>query len=123
MSARLKLKKLKRELEIVRDHCTICEAEVRAEKFRYYKLLQENIHEIGASIELYPCETMVGAVEHLKYSVYKISDAIVRKYTEQLADFVHDQLTKNYALNKFSTIGVTLLAPAINENHIKVKVR
>lgn len=123
MSARLKLKKLKRELELVREHCVMRETEARHEKIKWYTLLNTNIREIGATVELYPCETMTGAVEHLKYSVYKISDVIVRKYTEQLTDFVHNQLTKNYVLNKFSTIGVTLLAPAINENHIKVKVR
>jgi hypothetical protein len=66
---------------------------------------------------------MIGAVEHLKHSVYKASDAIVRKYTEQLADFVHRQLVKKYVLTKFSEFNVELLAPAITEEHIKVTVR
>lgn len=123
MSARLKLKKLKRELELVRTHCNVRESEARYEKARWNKLLNTNIQQIGAYVELYPCETMIGAVDHLKYSVYKVSDAIARKYTEQLADFVHKQLTEKYVLTKFSEFDVELLVPAITEEHIKVTVR
>lgn len=85
--------------------------------------LKENIQEIGAFAELYPCDTMRGAVDCLKYNVYKITDSIVRKYSEQLAEFVQEQLTTKYALNRFSTVNVCLLAPALNEDHVKVKVR
>lgn len=123
MSARLKLKKLKREMEFVRNDCSKREEEAKYEKLRCYRLLQENIQEIGAIAELYPCETRIGAVECLKYNVRKVTDAIVRKYSEQLAEFVRNQLVTKYATNSFSIIGVRLLAPAINEEHIKVDVR
>ncbi len=123
MSARLKLKKLKREMEFVRNDCSKREEEAKYEKLRCYRLLEENIQEIGAFAELYPCDTMRGAVDCLKYNVYKITDSIVRKYSEQLAEFVQKQLTTKYVLNKFSTVNVCLLAPALNEDHIKVKVR
>jgi hypothetical protein len=123
MSARLKLKKLKREIEFIRNDCSKREEEAKYEKLRCYRLLEENIQEIGAFAELYPCDTMRGAVDCLKYNVYKITDSIVRKYSEQLAEFVQEQLTTKYALNRFSTVNVYLLAPALNEDHVKVKVR
>ena len=123
MSARLKLKKLKKEMEFVRNDCSRLEEEAKYEKRRCYRLLQENIQEIGAFAELYTCETRSVAVECLNYNVRKVTDAIVRKYSEQLAEFVRNQLVTKYALNGFSTIGVRLLAPAINEEHIKVDVR
>ena len=123
MSARLKLKKLKREMEFVRNDCSKREEEAKYEKLRCYRLLEENIQEIGAFAELYPFDTMRGAVDCLKYNVHKITDSIVRKYSEQLAEFVQEQLTTKYALNRFSTVDVCLLAPALNEDHVKVKVR
>ena len=123
MSARLKLKKLKREMEFVRNDCSKREEEAKYEKLRCYRLLEENIQKIGALAELYPCDTMRGAVDCLKYNVYKITNSIVRKYSEQLAEFVQKQLTTKYVLNRFSKVDVCLLAPALNEDHIKVKVR
>lgn len=123
MSARLKLKKLKKEIESIRYNCQKREEEAMYEKRRCHKLLQENIVEIGAIAELYPCELMRSAVDCLDYNVYKITDSIVRKYAEQLANYVRDQLTRKYALNKFSTFGVRLFAPSLNENHIKVEIK
>jgi len=123
MSARLKLKKLKREMEFVRNYCSKREEEAKYEKLRCYRLLEENIQEIRAFAELYPFDTMRGAVDCLKYNVHKITDYIVRKYSEQLAEFVQKQLTTKYVLNRFSTVDVCLLAPALNEDHVKVKVR
>lgn len=123
MSARLKLKKLKKEMELVRNDCSMREEEAKYEKLRCYRLLNENIQEIEAFAEFYPYETMSGALDCLKYNIHKITDSIVHKYTEQLAEFVRNQLIEKYAINRFSTIGVTLLAPAINEDHIKVKTR
>lgn len=123
MSARLKLKKLKKEMEFVRSNCEQREEEAMYEKRRCYKLLQENIVEIGAFAELYPCELMRSAVDCLDYNVRKITDSIVRKYAEKLADYVRDQLMTKYALNKFSTFGVRLIAPSLNENHIKVEIK
>ena len=123
MSARLKLKKLKREIELVRNDCSKREEDAKYEKLRCYRLLKENIQEIGAFAELYPCDTMSGAVDCLKNNVRRVTDSIVRKYSEHLAEFVHNQLVTKYALNSVSTFCVRLLAPAINEEHIKVDVR
>ena len=123
MSARLKLNKLKREMELIETHCRMREYEAKLVQTKCNRLLQENIQEIGAFAELYPCDTMRGAVDCLKYNVYKITDSIVRKYSEQLAEFVQEQLTTKYVLNRFSTVNVCLLAPALNEDHVKVKVR
>ena len=123
MSARLKLKKLKRELEFVRINCQEREEEALHEKRRCYKLLQENIIEIGAIAELYPVDMMRSAVDCIDYNVRNVTDSIVRKYAEQLAEYVRNQLTTKYALNKFSTFRVSLFAPSLNENHIKVEIK
>lgn len=123
MSARIKLKKLKKEMELVRNNCSRIEEDAKYEKRRCYRLLKENIVEIGTFVELYPCDTMRGAVDCLNNNVRKATDSIVRKYSEHLAEFVHNQLVTKYALNNFSTICIRLLAPAINEEHVKVDVR
>lgn len=123
MSARLKLKKLKRKMEFICNNCKIREEEALHEKRRCYKLLQENIIEIGAIAELYPVDMMRSAVDCLDYNVRKVTDSIVRKYAEQLAEYVRNQLTTKYVFNKFSTFGVKLLAPSLNENHIKVEIK
>lgn len=123
MSARLKLKKLKKEMEFVQQCCRIRENEAEFVKRRYLKLMQENIVEIGSFAEMYPCEMMRSAVDCLDYNVHKITDSIVRKYAEHLDEYVRDQLTRKYALNKFSTFGVRLLAPALTEEHVKVEIK
>jgi hypothetical protein len=123
MSARLKLKKLKKEMEFVQQRCRIRENEAEFLKHKCLKLLQENIIEISSFAELYPCEMMSSAEDCLDYNVHKITDSIVRKYAEQLAEYVRNQLMTKYALNKFSTFGVRLLAPSLNEEHIKVEIK
>ena len=123
MSARLKLKKLKKKMEFVQQCCGIRENEAEFLKHKCIKLLKENIIEISCFAELYPCDMMRSAVDCLDYNVHKITDYIVRKYAEHLADYVRDQLTRKYALNKFSTFGVRLLAPSLDEEHIKVEIK
>lgn len=123
MSARLKLKKLKKEMEFVRSDCERRKAEAMYEKGRCFKLLQENVLEIGAMAELYPVDMMRSAVDCLDYNVRKVTDSIVRKYTELLAEYVRNQLTTKYALNKFSIFGIRLLAPSLNEDHVKVEIK
>lgn len=123
MSARLKLKKLARETEFIRDSCRRREAEARSEIHTCHKLLQENIVEIGAITELCPCDMMCHAVDCLDVNVREVTDSIVRKYAEHLAEYARNQLMTKYRLNRFSTFRVRLFAPAINEEHIKVEIR
>ncbi len=123
MSARLKLKKLKREMETVTTRCKMREYEAVLLQRKCHRLLQENIQEIGVSLELCPYDMKRAAVDYLNFSVRKATASIVRKYAEQLADFVYNQLVTKYALDIFSLVNVRLLAPAINEEHVKVDVR
>jgi hypothetical protein len=123
MSARLKLKKLKTQLEFIRDACKRRELDAEYEKARCHKLLRENIVEIGALADLPPARTYQQATEYLDCTVRKVSHAIVYKYTEQLAEYIHDQLLKKYMLNNFATFGVRLLAPALTEDHIKIDIK
>lgn len=122
MSARLKLKKLRKEIEFIQHHCKMREHEALCETLRCNKLLNENICEIQAHAELYPSGTMRYAATQLDYCVYKVANAIVRKYTERLAEYVRNRLIDNYRLVNFSTVAVSFLAPSLNEEHIKVEV-
>lgn len=122
MSARLKLKKLKLQTKFILDNCRRREAEALHEVIRCHKLMQENMIEVEALADFDPVQTMRGAVDCLNYNVYKITDAIVRKYTERLAEYVRDKLTSEYMFNRFTTFGVRLLAPALTEDHIKVQI-
>lgn len=111
-------------MEFVCESCRIRENEAEYIKHRCYRLLEKkNIHEIGAFAELYPYDMMRSAIDCLEYNVYKVTDSIVRKYAEQLAEYVRNQLVNKYALNSFSTFCVRLLAPAMNEEHVKVEIR
>lgn len=123
MSARLKLKKLKFQMECVRDTCKRREAEARYEKNRCYNLLQKNILEIEAITTMLPVNTYRAAITQLDSNVHAVADAIVRKYTEQLAEYVRNQLTSKYMFNKFATFGVRLLAPALTEDHINIDIK
>lgn len=123
MSARLKLKKLKKEMELVETRCRMREYEARLVQCKYNRLLKNNIQQIEACAELYPCDTMRSATDCLDYNVRKVTDAIVRKYAEQLAEYVQNQLTTKYSLTKVSAFSVRLLAPAISEEHVKVDVK
>lgn len=122
MSARLKLKNLKTDLKHMREYCSSVEAAALDEKHRCYNVLKKNSIEIGAVAELYPVETMRGALRCLDSNVQKVVDAIVRKYTEQLAEHVRNQLVTKYALRNFSAFGVRLLAPVLTDEHIKVEI-
>lgn len=122
MSARLKLKKLRKEIESVLHFCEMREQEALYTELRCNKLLNENIREIQAYAELYPSRTMQCAMKHLDSTVNKVADAIVRKYADQLAEYVRNQLINNYRLVNFSIVAVSFLAPALNEDHIKVEV-
>lgn len=123
MSARLKLKKLKLQIKYIHDNCKLREAEALHEALRCHKLMRENMIEVEALAEFYPMQTMQGAVDILNYNVYKITDAIVRKYMERLAEYVRDKLTSEYMFNRFTTFGVRLLAPSLTEDHVKVYIK
>lgn len=123
MSARLKLKKLTKEMELAETHCRMREYEARLVQYKYNRLLKNNIQQIEACAELYPCDTMRSATDCLDYNVRKVTDAIVRKYAEQLAEYVRNQLTTKYKLSNFAAFSVRLLAPAITEEHLEVNIR
>lgn len=123
MSARLKLKKLKLQMKFIRDNCKLREAEALHEVLRCHKLLRENTIEVEALVEFYPMQTTRDAVDIFNYNVCKITDAIVRKYTERLSEYVRDKLTSEDMFNRFTTFGVRMLAPALTEDHVKVYIK
>ena len=123
MSARLKLKKLKLRMKYIVDNCKLREAEARYEVVRVHKLLYDNTMQIESRVEFFPMNTMRGAVDCLNVNVRALSDAIVRKYTERLATYVHDKLLKEHMFNNFTVFGVRLIAPALTEDHIEVFIK
>ena len=64
MSARLKLKKLKKQIEILRTHCAVIKANARYEAARYHALIRKNIVKIEACTELYPADTYLIMFSH-----------------------------------------------------------
>ena len=123
MSARLKLKKLKKEMELAETRCRMREYEATLVQCKCDRLLKDNIQEIGALAELYPVDTYRDATACLDNSVRAITNSIVRKYTERLSEYVRNQLTSKYMFNRFGKYGVRLLAPALNEDHIKIDIK
>lgn len=123
MSARLKLKKLKLQTKYILDNCKMREAEAQHEVLRCHKLLHDNTMQIESRMEFFPMNTMRGAVECLNSNVRALSDAIVRKYTERLAAYIHDKLLDKYTVSNYSVFGVRLTAPALTEDHIEVFIQ
>lgn len=123
MSARLKLKKLKLQTKYILNNCRMREAAAQHEVLRCHKLLHENTMQIVSRVEFFPMDTMRGAVECLNFNVRALSDAIVRKYTERLASYIHDKLLANYMVSNYTVLGVRLTAPALTEDHIEVFIQ
>ena len=123
MSARLKLKKLKRELEAVETRCRMREYEAKLVQCKCNRLLKDNIQEIGALAELYPADTYRDATACLDNSVRAVANAIICKYTKRLSEYVRNKLTSKYMFNKFGKYGVRLMAPTLNEDHIKIDIK
>lgn len=120
MSARLKLKKLKLQTKYILDNCRMREAEAQYEVLRCHKLLHDNTMQIESRVKFFPMDAMHGAVECLNFNVRALSDAIVRKYTERLAEYIHDKLLAEYMVSNYTVLGVRLTAPALTEDHIEV---
>ena len=123
MSARLKLKKLQKEMELVEIRCRMREYEATLVQRKCDRLLKDNIQEIGAFDELYPVDTYRDAIACLDNSVRAVANAIVRKYTERLSEHIRNQLTSKYMFSRFGKYGVRLLAPTLTEDHIKIDIK
>ena len=122
MSARLQLKKARWLIEFLRKDCVTLMSEVSSEKTRCFNLLKKHLVEIVSCAELSQADTYLEANSCLNANVRAVTDAIVRKYTEQLSEYVRNELMSKYKLNRFRKFEVRLLAPALNEDHIKVKI-
>ena len=108
-------------MEFVQQCCGIRENEAEFLKHKCIKLLKENIIEISCFAELYPCDMMRSAVDCLDYNVHKITDYIVRKYAEHLADYVREPVELKICVKQVFNIQCkTTLHLRWNEEHIKV---
>lgn len=79
MSARLKLKELKKEMELAETRCRMREYEAKLAQCKCNRLLKKNIQQIGVSLELCLLDMDRGATEYLKFAAHKAAAAIVYK--------------------------------------------
>lgn len=116
MSARLKLKKLKKRIETIESYGRECEYEMA----RMHRILEDNIQQIGIDYEIPPMSTMQSAVEITDMTINKVADSIIRAYTETLATFIKHKLYQLHFTRTFQRISVRFFAPKINDEHVKL---
>lgn len=116
MSARLKLKKLKKRIEIIESYGRECEYEMA----RIRSIMEDNIQQIGVDYEIPPMSTMRDAMEITDMTINKLADSIVRAYTETLATFIKHKLYQLSFTRNFQRISVRFFAPKINDEHVKL---
>ena len=117
MSARLKLKNLRKQLSRL-------QYEAESSKWYYDQLVCHNIKQISAMVKLTPM-AMHGedAIIILHSEIDAAVRAIVSQYAEHLSEYIRDRLVREYSLQKFSEFRIDLLAAAITRDHIKICTR
>lgn len=123
MSARLKLKNLKKRIATIRSDCEMRESAARYEAFRYRKLVTENIQQVCALCRLEPTDMYRDAQLILHSHTSAAVRAIVSKYVEHLSEYVYKRLADKYSVSHFSEFTIELVAAAITEDHIKIHTR
>lgn len=116
MSARLKLKKLKKRIEIIESYGHACEHEMA----RIRSIMEDNIQQIGVDYEIPPMSTIQGAMEITDMTINKLADSIIRAYTETLATFIKHKIYQLHFTRTFQRISVRFFAPKINDEHVKL---
>lgn len=116
MSARLKLKNLKKRIETIESYGRHCEYEMA----RMRRILEDNVQQIGVDYEIPPMSTMRDAMEITDMTINKLTDSIVRAYTETLATFIKHKIYQLHFTRTFQRISVRFFAPKINDEHVKL---
>ena len=116
MSARLKLKNLKKRIEIIESYGRHCEYEMA----RMRRILEDNVQQIGVDFEIPPISTVYNAVEISDMTINKLADSIVRAYTETLATFIKHKIYQLHFTHTFQRVSVRFIAPKINGEHVKL---
>lgn len=116
MSARLKLKNLRKQLSRL-------QSEAEYSKWYYDHLVRRDIQQVSAMVKLKPVDMHRDAVIMLHSEINAAVRAIVSKYAEHLSEYIRDQLIRKYSLQQFSEFRIDLLAAAITKDHIKICTR
>lgn len=98
MSARLKLKKLKKRIEAIESY----EREYEYEMARMRRILEDNIQQISVDFEIPPMSTMQSAMEITDMTINKLADSIIRAYTETLATFIKHKIYQLHFTRTFN---------------------
>lgn len=116
MSARLKLKNLRKQLSKL-------QSDAEYSKWYYEHLVCRNIRQVSAMVKLAPVDMRRDAVIMLHNEINAAVRAIVSKYAEHLSEYIRPQLMREYSLQRFSEFRIDLLAAAITRDHIKICTR
>lgn len=116
MSARLKLKNLKKRIEVIESYGRHCEYEMRHMR----RIMEDNVQQIGIDYEIPPMSTIQSATEITDMTINKLADSIIRAYTETLATFIKRKIYQLHFTRTFQRISVRFIAPKINDEHVKL---
>lgn len=105
MSARLKLKKLKKQMEFLDRYCRRIQAEARYEKARCYNLLQKNILKIVAYGDLYPADAFNAARQIYELQTRTLKNKLYRFYMYLRFDDTKGDIVKQWSLKYNCTNG------------------
>lgn len=117
MSARLKLKNLKKRIKFIEER----ELEAELKYNSAEKLVRDNIQQIFVDYQLPYVETLrdeIGVVDIvIDNACYEIS----KRYAEGLAEYVKHKLYEMRMLHRLGRVRICLSAPKLNEAHVKLE--
>lgn len=117
MSARLKLKNLKKRISAIELHSRDCEYEMN----RIKNILMHDMQTIGCNLELEPVDMMRDALIVLERNVHEASRQISNTWTRQLEAYIRDCIVNNYRLNNFRALAIRVFLPKPTADFVKVE--
>lgn len=117
MSARLKLKNLKKRISAIESYNRHCKYEMN----RVKNILAHDMQTIGCNIELEPVEMMRDAVQVLEMNVHKAAREISNTWTRQLEAYVRDRISDNYRFDNFGSLAIRVYLPKPTPDFVKVE--
>ena len=117
MSARLKLKNLKKRISAIESYSRRCEAEMNHVK----NILSHDMQTIGCNIELEPANAMRDAMRILDYNLRKVSRQISNTWAQQLEAYIRDCIIDNYRFDNFRALAIRVFCPKPTADFVKVE--
>ena len=117
MSARLKLKNLKKQIKFIEKRER--EAEL---KYAFAEILvRDNIQQIFVDYQLPYVETLRDEIGVVDMTIDKACYEISKRYAEGLAEYIKHKLYEMRMLHSTGRIRICLSAPKLNEAHVKIE--